>query len=97
MSEFRLISGTVLLHVDSAQFQSQLYMFGAMPFLFVKLPSGHMSHLLASGKIGESFTYTWGNIHLSDQFRLEESYSVVSAIDIARETAKRLGVERSDG
>lgn len=90
-SEFRLIQGHVVLRKEGASTASMtpLWLFGAMPFLFVKV-EGRFTHLLPDNTLGNATGWRWDRMWVSDAYRLDPHVTVVSAIDIARETAKRI-------
>lgn len=95
-SDFRQIDGSVLLSLDGEeQGRASLFMYGGIAYLFVQLPyRSMMSHLSPNGTLGMDGNYRWSDLQLGEAYRLvEPSNSVVSVIDIARETAKRLGVK----
>lgn len=95
-SDFRGITGHVLvtkIGSGGGGFQ-QLYMFGAMPFLFVHI-EGRYTHLLPDNTFGTRPDHRWDKLWIDQAYRLEPHTTVVAAVDIARETAKRLGVEVS--
>jgi hypothetical protein len=96
MSVMRLIDGSVLLSPPKGEGKPcrvQLMMFGDLSYLFVKLPYRTMeSHLMQDGTLGMNGDYRWSDLQLGEAYRLDDSGSVVSVFDIARETAKRLGV-----
>lgn len=95
MSDFRKVDGSVMIEPEIGGVKLHpIYMIGDIPFIFVKLPSGAMTHLLPDGRCGTSFKHQWRGLRLGEAYRVDQSDSVVSAIDIARETAKRLGVEK---
>lgn len=94
MFEFRQITGNVILRKGlEPSHRGMLWMCGAMPFLFVKMSSGHYAHLTSDNKIDRHPEWRWDMLWLADTFRIVTHATVVSAVDIARETAKRLGVE----
>jgi hypothetical protein len=95
-SEFRQIAASVLLRREGASGSSvPLYMFGDMPFLFVKLPSGHFSHILPDNMVSNAAKWRWEHMWVSDEYRLVLNTTVITVVDIAAATRKRLGVKAS--
>lgn len=94
MSEFRDIGGTVELEwPGGTTMVHALYCYGGMPFLFVRGADSAFTFLRGDGSIDKVIGVKWRNIGLPEHIKLEPS-TVMAVRNIARETAKRLGVKQ---